>query len=170
MLSTANTGIGGKDELALDAPRAARGPRAATHRRLGAPAALLALGGLFAFALLAPIPALPNTARAEVMARVEDKLPGWEIVRTDSSWEGAWTVVAACGESRLGFQLVPGHGLAPGDAWVRPEDSYSRTRLRTVSDNSDYMVWYDDHRGRSLSCRGELARPQDGPARGGILD
>lgn len=156
--------------MALGSSLTARIPRAANHRRLRAPAALLALGGLFAFALLAPIPALPNTARAEVMARVENKLPGWEIVRTDSSWEGAWTVVAACGETRLGFQLVPGHGLAPGDAWVRPEDSYSRTRLRTVSDNSDYLVWYDDHQGRRLSCRGELARPQDGPARGGIFD
>lgn len=156
--------------MALSSPPAAGSRRRAHHPRLSLPAALLLLGGLFAFALLAPIPALPDAARAQVTARVEDKLPGWEIVRTDSSWEGAWTVVAACGEARLGFQLVPGHGLAPGDAWVRPEDSYSRSRLRTVSDNSDYLVWYDGHHGRRLSCRSELARPEDGPARGGVFD
>jgi hypothetical protein len=137
---------------------------------LATPAALLLLGGLFLLALFVPIPAAPNTARAEVMTRVEDRLPGWNIVRTDSSWEGAWTVVASCGQSRLGFQLVPGHGLAPGDAWVKPEDTYSRSRLRIVSDNSDYMVWYGGHEGRSLPCRNELARPQDASGRGGIFD
>lgn len=149
----------------------ARSPRARRlRRRLATPAALLALGGVFAAALLVPIPAAPNTARAEVMERVETRLPGWQIIRTDSSWEGAWTVVAACGGNRLGFQLVPGHGLAPGDAWVKPEDTYTRTRLRTVSDNSSYMVWYDGYRGRSLPCRTELARPQDDLPRGGMFD
>lgn len=139
------------------------------RRHLATPAALLALGGVFALALFVPIPAAPNTARAEVLERVEDRLPGWDIIRTDSSWEGAWTVVAACGGSQLGFQLVPGHGLAPGDAWVKPEDTYTRDRLQHVSDHSKYLVWFDGYRGRSLPCRGQLAWPQE-PARGGVFD
>jgi hypothetical protein len=140
------------------------------RRHLATPAALLALGGVFAVALFAPIPAGPNTARAEVMSRLETRLPGWDIIRTDSTWEGAWSVVAACGDNRLGFQLVPGHGLAPGDAWVKPEDTFSRTRLRYVSDHTTYLVWFDDYRGRSLPCRSELARPDPEPTRGGVFD
>jgi len=140
------------------------------RRHFATPAALLALGGVFVLALFAPIPAGPNNARAEVVNRLEVRLPGWDIVRTDSSWEGAWSVVAACGGNRLGFQLVPGHGLSPGDAWVKPEDSYSRTRLRYVSDHQTYLVWFDGHRGRSLPCRSELARPQEQPTRGGAFD
>jgi hypothetical protein len=140
------------------------------RRHLATPAALLALGGLFAVALIAPIPAGPNTARAEVMTRLETRLPGWDIIRTDSSWEGAWSVVAACGDNRLGFQLVPGHGLAPGDTWVKPEDTYSRSRLRYVSDDATHLVWFDGYRGRSLPCRSELARPDAEPTRGGVFD
>lgn len=139
-------------------------------RRLATPAALLMLGGVFAVSLLVPIPAAPNTARAEVVERVEAKLPGWEIIRTDSSWEGAWTVVAACGPNRLGFQVVPGHGLPPGDAWIKPEDSYTRTRIPVISDSTSYLVWFEGHRGRSLPCRSELARPRDATPRGGIFD
>ncbi len=145
--------------------------RAARPRwRPATPVALLLLGGVFATALLAPIPAGPNAARAEVVERVEAKLPGWAIIRTDASWEGAWSVVAACGQKRLGFQVVPGHGLAPGDAWINPEDGYSRIRLRTVSDHSTYLVWLDEHRGRTLPCRSELARPQDELPRGRGFD
>jgi hypothetical protein len=147
-----------------------RGPRSPLRWRPAPPVALLLLGAVFATALLAPIPAGPNSARAEVVDRVESKLPGWAIVRTDSSWEGAWSVVAACGNDRLGFQLVPGHGLAPGDAWIQPEDGYTRTRLRSVSDHTTYLVWFDGYRGRSLPCRSELARPQGEPTRGGFFD
>jgi hypothetical protein len=149
------------------------GRRATRRRRWWRPAppvALLLLGLVFASALLAPIPAGPNAARAEVVDRVESKLPGWSIVRTDSSWEGAWSVVAACGDDRLGFQVVPGHGLAPGDAWIQPEDGYSRARLRSVSDHTTYLVWFQGHRGRSLPCRSELARPQGEATRGGFFD
>jgi hypothetical protein len=132
------------------APRAGR-------RHLATPAALLTLCGLFAVALLVPLPTAPNTARAQVVSRVEDRLPGWNIVRADASWEGAWTVVAACGEREVGFQLVPGHGLAPGDLWLQPEDRFSRTRLQAVSDLTGYLIWFRQG-ARSLSCRSELAR------------
>ena len=73
-----------------------RRPRRAA-RRIPLPAALAMLLVLFAVALLAPIPLQPNAARAQVVSTVSDRLPGWKIVRTRSSWEGAWTVVAACG-------------------------------------------------------------------------
>ncbi len=128
------------------------------------------LGAIFAVALLAPLPVAPNAARADIVARVEQRLPGWEVVRTLSSWEGAWTVVAACGDSHVGFQLVPGHGLRPGDAWLHPEDEYTRTRLRFVSDDGTYLVWYrDEDRPRALACHGELARPPE-ERRSGFLD
>ncbi|HEX2194232.1 MAG TPA: hypothetical protein VHK63_04635 [Candidatus Limnocylindria bacterium] len=147
-------------------------PRRSTRPRWrpATPAALLLLGGIFAAALLAPIPAGPNAARAEVVERVEAKLPGWAILRTDSSWEGAWTVVAACGANKLGFQFVPGHGLAPGDAWLLPQDAYSRTRLQWVSDHRFYLVWFDERRGRELPCRTELARTPDDVPRGRNFD
>ncbi len=98
--------------------------KSTAHRRrrwrLPTPAAIALLAVVFATALLAPLPVAPNQARAEVMANVERRLPGWHIERARSSWEGAWSVVATCGTLHLGFQLVPGHGLAPGDAWLHP--------------------------------------------------
>jgi hypothetical protein len=116
-----------------------------------------------------PMPVTRNTARADVVAKVEDRLPGWSIVRTRSSWEGAWSVVAACGTQRLGFQLVPGHGLSPGDAWLHPEDAYARERLATISDDYHYLVWFGDPiRMRSLSCQQELARNHGRHARGSV--
>ena len=130
------------------------------HRlRIPAPAAIALLLAVFGVALLAPIPTMPNTARAEVVASVEHLLPGWSIVKTRSSWEGAWTVVASCGALQLGFQWVPGHGLSPGDAWLHPEDEYARKRLATISDDYRYLVWFRDPlRPRTLSCAQELAR------------
>jgi hypothetical protein len=114
---------------------------------------------VFLTAMLAPMPTKPNEARTEVIASVEERLPGWNIVRTRSSWEGAWTVVAACGAVQVGFQWVPGHGLRPGDAWLHPEDRYSRDRLASISDDRRWLVWFDDPvRPRALSCRQELAR------------
>ena len=137
------------------------------RQRISTPLALLLLGGVFAFALLAPMPATDNTARAQVVAQVEGRLPGWSIVRTRSSWEGAWSVVAACGTQRLGFQLVPGHGLSPGDAWLHPEDQYTRSRLATISDDFRYLVWFSQPtRMRSLSCQQELARTHGARGRG----
>jgi hypothetical protein len=134
-------------------------PSARRPRRIPAPLALVALAAIFGAALLAPMPATHNVARAEVVATVGQRLPGWSIVRTRSSWEGAWSVVAACGRQQLGFQLVPGHGLAPGDAWLHPEDEYARNRLATISDDYRSLVWLRDPvRVRSLSCSQELAR------------
>lgn len=157
--------------MTTDRPTTSPRPRAARPWwRPETPVALLLLGGVFMASLLAPIPAGPNAARAEVIEQVESKLPGWDIVRTDASWEGAWSVVAACGPDQLGFQFVPGHGLAPGDAWIQPEDGYSRMRLRTVSDHSTYLLWFDEHRGRTLPCRSEVAGPQSESSRGDFVD
>jgi hypothetical protein len=137
------------------------------RRRIPAPAAFALLLGVFATAMLAPMPVGPNQARAEVVASVEDRLPGWHIVRTRSSWEGAWTVVASCGRSQMGFQWVPGHGLGPGDAWLHPEDRFSRDRLASISDDRRFLVWFSEPiRPRTLSCRQELARIGPGHARG----
>ena len=129
--------------------------------RLPTPAAIALLAVVFATALLAPLPVTPNEARAQVVASVERRLPGWQIERAQSSWEGAWSVVATCGTLHLGFQLVPGHGLAPGDAWLHPEDRYARERLGTISDSYRSLIWFAepiDDRHRTLSCRQEMAR------------
>jgi hypothetical protein len=141
-----------------------------SRRGVPLPVAVLMLVALFAVALLAPIPVLPNAARAQVVSTVSDRLPGWKIVRTRSSWEGAWTVVAACGPLELGFQLVPGHGLPPGDAWLHPDNEYADDRLGSISDDGRFLVWFRDPvRPKALSCRQELARV--GPARArGMLD
>jgi hypothetical protein len=129
--------------------------------RLPIPAAIALLAVVFATALLAPLPVAPNEARAEVVATVERRLPGWHIERTQSSWEGAWSVVATCGTLQLGFQLVPGHGLAPGAAWLHPEDRYARERLGSISDSWRALIWFPQPIGlrtKTLSCRQEMAR------------
>ena len=139
-------------------PSAHPAPRRGSRRPSG-PLALLLLAGTFGVALLAPIPALSNPAEAQVVSRVAERLPGWRIERTAQSWEGAWTVVARCGDRQLGFQMVPGHGLRPGDAWIHPQDRYSWSRIEAVSDDTTYLVWYRDAaHAPSLSCRAELAR------------
>jgi hypothetical protein len=141
-----------------------------SRRSIPLPAALVMLFALFAVALLAPMPVLPNAARAQVVSTVSDRLPGWKIVRTRSSWEGAWTVVASCGPLQLGFQFVPGHGLSPGDAWLHPDDEYARDRLESISDDYRFIVWFrDPARPKALSCGQELARIGPGRARG-MLD
>jgi hypothetical protein len=134
--------------------------------------ALAALAAVFAIALLVPIPVLPASTHAEQVAqRVEQRLPGWEVDRTVPSWEGAWTVVASCGKRLMGFQLVPGHGLRPGDAWLHPQDEYTRTRLRVISDHDEYLVWFRDRlRPPALACQTELARQADHEERRGLLD
>ncbi|HEX5578394.1 MAG TPA: hypothetical protein VFY43_01880 [Candidatus Limnocylindria bacterium] len=139
-----------------------RSPAHRRHRsRLPTPLALALLAVAFAAALLTPLPVAPNQARAEVVASVAGRLPGWHIAKARSSWEGAWSVVATCGTLHLGFQLVPGHGLAPGDAWLHPEDGYARERLGTISDSWRALVWFAEPIGlrtKTLSCRQEMAR------------
>jgi hypothetical protein len=145
-------------------------PRRRHRWRASAPVGMALLCGVFLTAMLAPMPTTPNEPRTQVIASVEDRLPGWNIVRTHSSWEGAWAVVASCGALRLGFQWVPGHGLSPGDAWLHPEDPYSADRLASISDDRRFLVWFDDPiRPRALSCRQELARVGPRPIRG-LLD
>ena len=136
-------------------------PSSRRRRRISAPLAVSLLAGLFGVALLAPMPFTQNTAQAEVIAKVENRLPGWQIVRTTPSWEGAWSVVAWCGGQQLGFQLVPGHGLRPGSAWLHPEDQYSRDRLSSISDSWRTLIWFAEPIGlrhKTLSCSQEMAR------------
>jgi hypothetical protein len=121
----------------------------------------LLLGVIFAVALWAPIPTGPNAARSQVMGQVGEHFPGWQIMRAGPSWEGAWAVVVRCGQRQVGFQLIPGHGLPAGDAWLHPDGSYSHDRLATISDDRTQLIWYlDGERARSLSCRTGLARSQ----------
>jgi hypothetical protein len=119
---------------------------------------LLALAGVFALSLSVPIPAVPDDGRRAVMSEVNERLPGWSIERTERSWEGAFSVVTVCAGREIGFQLVPGHGLSPEDAWLQPNDAYSRDRLREVSDHWRHLVWFEDPAlMNTLSCNEELA-------------
>lgn len=119
---------------------------------------LAALAGVLAVALVIPIPALSDHGRERVSAEVSERLPGWRIDRLDPSWEGAYTVVTSCAGRQLGFQFVPGHGLAPEDAWVLPTDGYSRLRLTELSDDDRFLVWYASaERQPAYSCGQELA-------------
>ena len=85
---------------------------------------------------------LPESGARPGGGQRERRLPGWHIERARSSWEGAWSVVATCGTLHLGFQVVPGHGLAPGDAWLHPEDRYARERLGSISDSWRALIWF----------------------------
>jgi hypothetical protein len=63
------------------------------------------------------------------------------------------------------FSWSPGHGLAPGDAWLHPEDRYARERLGTISDSWRALIWFAEPIGdhtKTLSCRQEMARLGDG--------
>jgi len=127
-----------------------------SHRRAGA--AFGALAGVLAFSLTVPIPAVSDDARETVVQVVRTRLPGWAIQRVARSWEGGYTVVTECAGRQVGFQLIPGHGLPAEDAWVQPNDAYSRERLAAVSDHWRHLVWYHDPAIlSSLSCEEELA-------------
>jgi hypothetical protein len=107
-------------------------------------AAALALVAAFACALLAPIPTTTDAGLADVMGRLQTRLPGWEIERAKPSWEGAYSVVASCAGRQIGFQFVPGHGLPLDDAWLQPSNGYAREQLTRLSDHWRYLIWRDD--------------------------
>lgn len=122
------------------------------------PIALGLLAAAFAAALWGPIPVLPDADRDATISRLAQRLPGWEVERLATSWEGATTVVTSCAGREIGFQLVPGHGLSPGSAWLLPDDPYSRQQLGDVSDNRRHLVWYPEGaRADALPCDDELA-------------
>lgn len=134
------------------------------HNHWRSAAGVLALAAVLPGALLVPIPSFPDDGRVEVRRDVRSRLPGWRIQRIDPSWEGAYTVVATCADHEIGFQLVRGHGLAPDDAWIQPNDGYARERLAELSDNRRFLVWYGERlRPGQLSCREELARLGEPP-------
>ena len=119
----------------------------------------LALGAIFAVSLWGPIPHLGNQGAQQVVATVNQRLPGWTVDQAIGIWEGGYAVVASCGTSQLGFQVVHGHGLPDQDVWLQPNDAFTRSRLEELTDYPAYLVW----RGspfieRSLSCQEELAR------------
>lgn len=121
-------------------------------------ASFLALAGAFALSLTVPIPSLPDAGRQVVIREVRERLPGWEVARIERSWEGAYTVVTGCAGHEIGFHFVPGHGLPAEDAWLQPTDTYSRDRLRGISDHWRHLVWYEDPALMdTLSCHEELA-------------
>jgi hypothetical protein len=131
-----------------------------SRRRLFRPAAsVLGLFLVAAVALWGPVPHLGDQRLAHVLSVVHQRLPGWSIDHAADIWEGGYSVVARCGTSHLGFHVVPGHGLPPGDAWLQPNDAFTEARLHSVSDFSPYLVWLDSPAPTAtLSCRDELAR------------
>ena len=95
-----------------------------------------------------------------VVAQVHARLPGWDVVGATDTWEGGFAVVASCGARTLGFQMVPGHGLPPDDAWLQPNDAYADSRLRQTSDYPTFLIWRAHPLlNRTLTCSDELALP-----------
>ncbi len=122
-----------------------------------------ALGLVLALALWAPIPHLGDEAAAKVAAATRERLPGWTVTNAVDTWEGGYAVVASCGSSRLGFQVIPGHGLPAHDLWLQPNDAFTASRLSDLSDYPSYLIWRASPLvSRSLSCREELARIASG--------
>lgn len=121
-------------------------------------AGLFTLAAVFAFSLNVPIPSLPDAKRDAVLQEVSERLPGWRVKQLHSTWEGAYTVVTTCAGRQIGFQYVPGHGLPASDAWLQPNDDFSRDRLRLLSDHWRHLVWYGSPAMiNTLSCSDEIA-------------
>jgi len=133
-------------------------------RRLRRVAALLAFPLLLGAAFWAPIPKVGDPGIARVVAQVHSRLPGWDVVRATDTWEGGYAVVASCGAHEMGFQVVPGHGLPPDDAWLQPNDWYTRVWLEQVSDYPTFLIWRARPAAdRTLSCNRQLAQAENGP-------
>jgi hypothetical protein len=121
-------------------------------------ASVVALAGVLALSLTAPIPSFPDEREASVARVVRERLPGWTVERIDGSWEGAYAIVTTCADREMGFQYRPGHGASQNDAWLHPSDAYTRERLASISDHWRHLVWYDDPAIiDTLSCQEELA-------------
>jgi hypothetical protein len=136
-------------------------------RRLrGLPAAAALLGAAMATflgALTVPIPAVPDATADQMIDTIEQRLPGWDVERIGPSWEGAYTVVTACADETVSFQLIPGHGLPEAVAWVRPGDERSHRRLVRVSDHDRYLVWFEEHPAPpQLACIDDVAHELPG--------
>jgi hypothetical protein len=99
------------------------------------------LSAVFVAAALIPIPTSGNEPLEEVLEEVETRLPGWHVVRANESWENNFTVVAVCAQREVGFQVVPARRMAPGDAFIVPDDRFSRSRLRLVADDRRLLFW-----------------------------
>ena len=65
----------------------------------------------------------------------------------------------------MGFQVVPGHGLPPDDAWLQPNDWSARIWLEQVSDYPTFLIWRARPAiDRTLICDRELAQAANGPS------
>jgi hypothetical protein len=140
-----------------------------TRSFVRAGAGMLALAALAAVALWVPIPRLGDAGINRIVAETRQRLPGWSIVETTDTWEGGYAVVASCGTRVIGFQVVPGHGLPPDDAWLQPNDGYASGRLAQVTDYPAFLIWRARPvLPRTLSCEEELARPLTPPTTSAI--
>jgi hypothetical protein len=152
-----------RPHLSNNTPWETREQSMRSRPRLRALAGIPVLGAVLAVALWLPLPTTGDGQQETVVDEVQERLPGWHVVRANPAWEGAYSVVAMCGGHELGFQLVPGHGLPVGDLWIQPDDNYAQNRLQQVSDHDVYLVWYEHPVGdRALSCGAELARTYPG--------
>ena len=121
----------------------------------------LLLAGLAA-GLVFPAPDSRHDKRAEVMHIVRERLPGWHVVKATEAWESGWAIVATCGPQRLGFQLIPDHGLPVGDAWIQPTDPASRGRLFWITDHPPYLIWRQQPaEARTLGCNWDSVVSED---------
>jgi len=137
--------------------------------RLRRVAALLALPLLFVVAVWAPIPRVGDPGIDRVVAQVHARMPGWDVLGATDTWEGGYAVVASCGAREVGFQVVPGHGLPPNDAWLQPNDWTTRISLEQISDYPTFLIWRaQPQTDRTLGCDQQLTQAATVPARSGV--